>query len=310
MVKPVICADIGGSFIKFAVSAKPGQIKLLDKIATPNESWQALSQALVTLIEQWQSNYDRDSALAISTTGIVDHVADTVFAGNIRAYHTHQLRRELSQLLKRPVYIANDADCFTLAEAHLGKGSNLPIVLGAIVGTGIGGGLVINGKIIEGRGGVMAEWGHGPITRTEVSIHGRLIHLPRIRCGCGQTGCLDTLAGARGIERLHLQLHQQSLTSQQIMTLDKQSDVQAELTIQVWLAIVSEPLALMMNILSPSIVVVGGGLASEPELIARLDEQVKALILNPINAPLIVPGIFHQDGGLIGASLLGTVDLL
>lgn len=304
MVKPIICADIGGSFIKFAVSEKPGQIQFLDKIANPADNWQAFSQALLSLVDKWQSHYKSDSALAISTTGVVDNVEDTVFAGNIAAFRGHQIKQELSQLLKRPVYIANDADCFTLAETHLGAGKNHPIVLGAIIGTGVGGGLVIHGQIIEGRGGITAEWGHGPITRTEVAINGRTIHLPRVRCGCGQIGCLDTLGGARGIERLHLHLHQQSLTSEQIITLYKQSDVQAELTIKVWLAVMSEPLALTLNILGPSIVVVGGGLASEPELIARLDEKVKTMILNPIDSPLIVPGMFHQDGGLIGASLL------
>lgn len=303
-MKPIICADIGGSFIKFAVSEKPGQIKLLDKINNPAESWQAFSQALMTLIEKYQSDYDGDSALAISTTGVVDNMTDTVFAGNISAYRNHLIKQELSQLLRRPIYIANDADCFTLAETHLGAGKNRPIVLGVIIGTGIGGGLVIHGQIIEGRGGITAEWGHGPITRTEFCINGRSIHLPRVRCGCGQIGCLDPLGGARGIERLHLHFHQQALTSQQIITLYKQSDVQAEFTIKVWLDIVCEPLALTLNVLSPSIVVVGGGLASEPELIARLDEKVKTMILNPIDSPLIVPGMFHQDGGLIGASLL------
>lgn len=307
MSQPLICVDIGGSFIKLAFSDRPGQVHLLEQVANPATDWSQLVGTLKQLIHQWQTYFDVDSPLAISTTGVVDSQLDRVFAGNIPAYHNHAIKQELSKALKRTIYLANDADCFTLAETHFGHAQQLPIVLGAILGTGIGGGLVIHGQIIEGRAGICAEWGHGPITKTQVIVDGRMRQLPRILCGCGQSGCVDTLAGARGLERLHKHLHAQTLDSRAIIKAWHASESLACQTIDVWLQVLSEPLALTLNILGASRVVVGGGLASETALIAQLDSKVQKMILNPCSEALIVPGLFHQIGGLIGASILPSM---
>ncbi|MFM2485349.1 ROK family protein [Celerinatantimonas yamalensis] len=303
-LQPVICADIGGSFIKFGVSTAFGQVQFLEQRPNPATDWQALCHTLAELITCHRSQYPDDAPVAISTTGVVDRQQDRVTAGNISAYQGHRIQYELSQCLGRVVRVANDADCFTLAEALVGHAREQPIVLGAIIGTGIGGGLVINGQIIEGRNGITAEWGHAPITRTVITINHQPITIARQPCGCGQTGCLDTLAGARGLERLHQLLHHQTLDSRAIIKHWHAGQLQASQTIDGWLQIISEPLAYTLNILGASRVVVGGGLAEETALIRQLDRAVRLLTLTGTEQPLIVPGKFYQDGGLIGASLL------
>lgn len=300
-----ICADIGGSFIKFGLSSQAGAVMLIDQCPNPAHSWGDFVGALQQLIATHHASIAPDAPLAISTTGVVNSRSDTILAGNIPAFNGHKVTAELTDALKRPVVIANDADCFTLAESRLGKAHGCTIVLGAILGTGVGGGLVIDGNIIEGRGGITAEWGHGPITKTLVSsLSGEELTLPRLACGCGQVGCLDTYGGARGLERLHQWRHNVALSSREIMQQWHEKAPQALETLHLWLQIVSEPLAFTINILGVDKVVVGGGLASEEELIAQLDNAVRQLILTPTAEKLIEPGQFYHQGGLVGASFL------
>lgn len=301
----VFCADIGGSFIKFGLSVQQGEVTELARVATPTQSWEEFVLALQILIAEHGAEYPEETPLAISTAGLVSPQTGEVMATNIPGIAGHNLSAELSHALKRKVNVANDADCFALAEAHVGEGMGLPIVVGIILGTGVGGGIVFNGQLVRGHGGVTGEWGHGAITRTELILDNNLVKVPRLLCGCGQTGCLDMLGGARGMERLHHQLHQQTLTSQEILSGWQDDNTQAALTIEAWLQLVSEPLTLLVNIIGATKVVVGGGLASVPRLIAALDQRVRESTLHSYPQPLIVPGKFVSQGGLVGASVLG-----
>ncbi|MGA7585460.1 ROK family protein [Rouxiella badensis] len=301
----VFCADIGGSFIKFGLSRQQGEVTVLAKVATPTQSWDEFVLAMQMLLNEHGAEVAADAPLAISTAGLVSPQSGEVMATNIPSFTGHNLAAELTQILKRKVSVANDADCFALAEAHVGEGQGLPIVVGIILGTGVGGGLVFNGQLVRGHGGVTGEWGHGAITRTELLLDNKLVRVPRLLCGCGQSGCLDMLGGARGIERLHFELHQQTLTSHQIIEGWQAGSFQAVQTLNAWLALVSEPLTLMVNILGATRVVVGGGLASVIPLIAALDQRVRESTLHKYPQPLVVPGKFVNQGGLVGASVLG-----
>lgn len=303
----VFCADIGGSFIKFGISRRQGEVDELAKVATPTDSWSDFVAALQQLLADHQQEQPEDTPLAISTAGLVSPQSGEVMASNIPGFAGHNMAAELTHLLARKVSIANDADCFALAEAHVGEGQGLPIVVGLILGTGVGGGIIINGQLLRGHGGVTGEWGHGAITRTELLLDNRLVQLPRLLCGCGKIGCLDMYGGARGIERLHQQLHQQKADSHQIIQDWQDDEPQAMQTLQAWLLLVSEPLALLINIIGPSKVVVGGGLASVTPLITALDQQVRTATLHSYPQPLIVQGRFVDQGGLVGASVLGRL---
>lgn len=301
----VFCADIGGSFIKFGISRQQGDVTVLTKVATPTQSWDEFVLALQVLLTEHGSEVPEDTPLAISTAGLVSPQSGEVMASNIPCFAGHNLAAELTQQLKRKVSVANDADCFALAEAHVGEAMGMPVVIGIILGTGVGGGVVFNGQLVRGHGGVTGEWGHGAITRTELVIDNELVKIPRLPCGCGQAGCLDMLGGARGIERLHFELHQQTLDSFDIISGWEEGNVQASQTFKAWVMLVGEPLALMVNILGPTKVVVGGGLATVVPLIAALDQQVRSATLHNYPSPLIVPGKYATQGGLVGASVLG-----
>ena len=303
----VICLDLGGSFVKLGVMDAQQQLTILDQQKIPAQSWSDFTALTARMIAQHQQHFSADSPLAISTAGIVSPQSGEMFASNIPAFHRRNLSQALGELLQRKVIVHNDADCFTFAEARAGAGRNHKVVFGAILGSGVGGGLVADGRIISGQNGLTGEWGHGPITLTEVEIAGETLRLPRQACSCGQKGCLDSYGGARGLENLHRTLHQVSASSIDIIAGWQQKDLQAQRTIQVWLQLVSQPLAYTINITGASLVAVGGGLASVTPLINALNDQVQRYVLRSTSHPLVVPGSFAHNGGMIGAALLAQL---
>jgi len=300
-----MCFDIGGSFIKSGVLRADDTLQPIGSVAMPARDWSAFCQALHHQIADAAGLLTADSPVALSAAGVVDSRQDTILAGNISAFAGHQVSAELSRLLGRRVIIGNDADCFTLAEATTGAGQGADSVLGIILGSGVGGGLVINRQLITGAGGLTGEWGHGPITRTHFDYRGQRIELPRLACGCGQQGCLDTLGAARGIERLWLHLNQYAADSKQIVTDWLAGNKRAIQVITLWSELVSEVLAVVVNTLGPDRIVAGGGLTGVAPLLTLLDEQLRRRILRTTTQPLIVAGQHQQQGGLLGAGWLG-----
>ncbi|MTW13863.1 ROK family protein [Pseudoduganella eburnea] len=299
----ITCFDIGGTAIKCAVATADGKISELHRVPTPTKDFGAFTDAMRTLIVAGGLS----RGVAISIAGVIDPDDGRIKCANIPCIDGRTLAADLTAAFGLPVWIINDADSFALAEAHAGAGRGHPTVFGLILGTGVGGGLVIGGRLISGPGGFAGEWGHGPVAAQFAGTPPQSI--PRYRCGCGQTGCLDTVGSARGMERLHLALHQSPMDSREIIAAWQAGDASAERTISCFIDLLSGPLAMLVNTVGASILPVGGGLANSAPLIARLDQAVRAAILRKTGAPIIVPGQSGVEPGLIGAAWLGLEKL-
>ncbi|OBZ97124.1 N-acetylglucosamine kinase [Pararhizobium polonicum] len=296
----IVCFDIGGSAIKGAIAHSADRIEPLGRRPTPLDDFSAFVGTLRDVLAEAGGKPD---CVAISITGVVYPDTQAIKCANIPCIDGRKLSDELSASLGLPVLIANDADCFALAEAGAGAGRGHRIVLGAILGTGVGGGLVVDGKLINADGGFAGEWGHGPAVASMAGTPP--VAIPAFDCGCGQRGCVDTIGGARGMERLHQTLHGKTLTSQAITTLWLEGDAEADRTVDVLVDLVSSPLALTVNITGATIVPVGGGIANVSPLIAEIDKAVRSRILRKFDRPLVVPGECRVEPGLIGAAILG-----
>lgn len=299
----ITCFDIGGSAIKCAVATADGRIGDLHRVPTPAHDFAAFTAAMQALIDAGGAS----RGVAISIAGVIDPANGRIKCANIPCIDGRTLADDLAEALKLPVWIINDADSFALAEAQAGAGRGHANVFGLILGTGVGGGLVFQGQLIGGPGGFAGEWGHGPVAAQFAGTPPEAI--PRFQCDCGQTGCLDTVGGARGLERLHLALHRQALDSREIIAAWQSGDTAAERTVAGWTELLSGPLAMLVNTVGASILPVGGGLANSAPLIARLDQAVRAAILRKTDAPIIVPGQSGVEPGLIGAAWLGLEKL-
>ncbi|SEQ60281.1 N-acetylglucosamine kinase [Devosia sp. YR412] len=297
----ITCFDIGGSAIKAATASGSESLTPLGRVPTPLQDFAAFTAAIAQLVETGGAT--AGSPIAISITGVIDPDSGIATVANIPCLDGRPLAQDLGAVLQRPVLVANDADCFVLAEAHAGAGRGHRVVFGAILGTGVGGGMVVDGQLHRGAGGWAGEWGHGTIVATEVSVPPfKIAHFP---CGCGRIGCLDTVGGARGVEKLHKLLHGTELASLAIIEQWTAGDAAAAQTVDLYIQLVAQPLALVANIVGPDIIPVGGGLGNSAPLIARLDSAVRSRILRQTDRPLVVPAQLTADAGLIGAANLG-----
>jgi N-acetylglucosamine kinase len=296
----ITCFDIGGTTIKAATATGPNALATIGRVPTPRDDFDAFAAAIGMLIEQ--GGAPAGSPISISVTGVVDPETGITTVANIPCIDGRNLAGDLGSILGRRVLVANDADCFALAEAHAGAGQGHRVVFGAILGTGVGGGIVADGRLFRGGGGLSGEWGHGTAVATEVSV--APFEVPHFACGCGQSGCVDTVGGARGIERLHRLLHRVDLPSTAIVAAWQAGEPAATQTVDLHVELVSVPLALTVNIVGPDIIPVGGGLGNAHALVARLDEAVHGRILRRIDRPLVVPAQLTFDAGLIGAASL------
>ncbi|WP_439600663.1 ROK family protein [Devosia sp.] len=300
----IICIDIGGSGIKAALASSPSALTPLGRVPTPLDAFGAFVAAIRDIAGT--ADAPADTPIAISITGVVDPADGSITCANIPCIDGRRLSADLAAELGRPVFVANDADCFALAEASEGAGRGHRIVFGAILGTGVGGGIVIDGRIVTGAGGFAGEWGHGPVAAT--SAGDPPVAIPRFACGCGQAGCVDTVGAARGMERLHRHLHGAELSSTAIVDAWRAGDARAARTIEVQIDLLAGPLALVVNVIGASIVPVGGGLGRVPEFIALLDAAVRQRILRRLATPLVVPSRLTLEPGLVGAAILGFVE--
>jgi N-acetylglucosamine kinase len=285
----ILAFDIGGSRIRAATW--DGQtLAPLGEVPTPTQDRAAFVQAIQGLAKGQSAQ-----GLAISIAGVVDPDSGIGKVANIPAIDGLALTPLLTKATGLPVLVLNDADCFSLAEATLGAGRGQDTVFGIILGTGVGGGLVTHGRVLQGPGGFAGEWGHGPILRGPYAY----------ACGCGQTGCLDTIGGARGLERLHLDLHAKTQTAPEIIHEWASGAAMAAATVTLWRDLLSGPLAMVVNLVGAGIVPVGGGLGRVPDLVRTLDQAVRKQILRPAAKPLVVPAHCGVDAGLLGAALAG-----
>lgn len=284
----ILAFDIGGSRIKAA--AWDGALRPLGEVVTPLGDKAAFTEAVAGFVT------GTEKGIAISIAGVVDPETGVGKVANIPAIDGLKLGPELEAATGLPVQVLNDADCFALAEAMQGAGRGHRSVFGVILGSGVGGGLVIGGQVVTGAGGYAGEWGHGPVIRGEFAF----------QCGCGQVGCVDTVGSARGLERLHRKRTAELLGSEAIIAAWMAGEAEAGETMALWRDLVSGPLAMVVNMVGADVVPVGGGLSRAPGLVAYLDEAVRVRILRKTRGPLLVPAECGADAGLLGAAMAGV----
>ena len=297
-----LCADIGGSFVDMGIVDRSGAVSDRARFPTPLHDWDAFVALFRDTFAAHAEMLAPDSPLCLALAGLIDPNTGALTSANIPSLHGRAVVAELSAAIGRPVSVINDADAFALAEATLGAGQGHRRVFGIILGTGVGGGLVEDGQVLIGTHGIGGEWGHGAVMVDSPIAPGSV---PVFACGCGRIGCLDTIGGARGLERLHQGLHQKVLDSRAIIDAWQAGDVDAGRTVDCFIDLLSGPLAMLVNTVGASILPVGGGLSNSAPLIARLDKAVRAAILRKTDSPIVVPGQSGAEPGLIGAAWLG-----
>lgn len=287
------CFDIGGSHIRAALSAGPGRLEPHAVTKTPGDDYAAFRRAIAGLLPAARP---RLSGVALSVTGVMTEDG-RMHCANIPCLDGQVLAADLAADLGLTVTVTNDADAFALGEALAGAGLGHRVVFAVILGSGIGGALVIDGRLVAGAG----EWGHGTILATAAGRPPRAV--PHVACGCGRSGCVNTVGGARGLERLHRLIAGADLASHEILAAWRRGE--ADATIDAWLDLVAPPLAYALNITGATIAPVGGGLAGAEDLVDALDRATRDLTLARHRHNVLVPSADSDRAAMTGAAAFG-----
>ncbi len=231
--------------------------------------------------------------LGIGTPGAIEPATGAIKNSNTTCLNSRPLRDDLTRILKRELRMANDANCFALAEATLGAGAGLPVVMGLILGTGVGGGVVIHGKVLNGLQGIGGEWGHNPLCGESHP------------CYCGRLGCIETVLAGPSLERFYRESGGASIRLPEIARLARTGEPQAVATLERLRDKFGEAIAAIINILDPDAVVIGGGVGNIDLLYAaETREAVRRFVFNPTLDTKILRPKLGDSAGVFGAALL------
>jgi len=207
-------------------------------------------------------------------------------------------RTDLEASLGQPVRLANDANCLALSEAKDGAGAGAANVFAVIIGTGCGGGVVVNGHLVEGANGLAGEWGHIPLPWPLPEEN------PGPKCWCGLHGCLETWISGSGFARDFHAVTGRSLKGEEIISAMRAGDAEAEACFDRWIRRLAQALAVVVNILDPDVFVFGGGMSNVPEIYSRLPSRIEPLVFTDRWEARFVPARWGDSSGVRGAAYL------
>lgn len=294
--------DVGGTKIEIEVFDRELNSVWKKRVATPQDSYQSFLTAFVALVQEADNQFQTKGEIGVGIPGIVDIKHKSVYTTNINVAKNKPFIRDLEDKLNRTIHVNNDANCFALSEALHPDFSAYNNVLGVILGTGLGGGLVINQAIVSGANGCGGEIGHLRLPVDVLDILGR--DMPSVACGCGLSGCCERYISGTGFAWLYQHFYQESLTSPEIISRYYEKEAKAVAHIDRYLEILAAYLGNLLMIIDAELIVMGGGLSNFNEIYQAIPQRLPKYILKQMKVPKIEKARFGDSGGTRGAALL------
>jgi len=290
--------DLGGTKIEVIALGGDGSPLLRHRVPTPAGDYPRILQSVVDLVCFVETELGRKGTVGIATPGAVSRSTGYIKNSNSTVLNGRPLDRDLSRKLGRPIRIENDANCFALSEAVDGAAARERVVFGVILGTGVGGGIVVNKELIAGRNKIAGEWGHNPLPWTaDYERQGAA-------CYCGRLGCVETFLSGAGLTREYRLRTGVDLTPPEIVFASASGDDKAAECLDVYQNRLARGLAGVINGLDPDIIVLGGGLSNLAQLYTRLPNLVsKHAFSDCVDTP-IVRAVHGDSSGVRGAAWL------
>lgn len=298
--------DIGGSKIALGVFDDTRRLQWEKRVATPKDSYQTFLTTITQLVAEADERFGGQGSVGIGIPGMPETADGTLYAANVPAASGKPLRKDLSARLARDVRLDNDANCFALSEAWDDEFRQYPIVMGLILGTGVGGGIVANGQTLKGRSYITGEFGHIRLPVDAMTLMG--FDFPLTRCGCGKLGCIENYLSGRGFAWLYQHYYHQSLSSPEIIARWEQGDAQAKAHVERYADLLAVCLGNILTIVDPDLLVIGGGLSNFAALTSLLAERLPPHLLPVARIPRIERARHGDAGGMRGAAFLHLTD--
>ncbi len=272
-----IGVDLGGTKTEVAVLDPAGAIILRERVPTPPD-YEGIIQTIAALVRRAEAGLPGPATVGIGIPGTLSPASGLVKNANTQALIGRPLDRDLASLLGRDIRVENDANCFALSEAADGAGAGHAVVFGVIIGTGCGGGIVVDGRVLPGRNRIAGEWGHTPLPWPRGDEY------PQPRCWCGQHGCLELYLAGPGLER--------DGGAMDPAARHRHADRLAR------------GLAVITNLLDPDVIVLGGGVSNLDHLYTEVPALMAQYVFSDVAVTRVVKATHGDSSGVRGAAWL------
>jgi fructokinase len=293
--------DLGGTKVEGAVlkSASDPQVLFRDRLPTEShKGYDHILGQIKKVVDKMEATMGyKPVKIGIATPGTLDPGLGLMKNSNSTSLNGKPLKKDLEKLLGVELSMANDANCFALAEANMGAAKdqypNAKVVFGVIMGTGVGGGVVVDGKVINGLQGIGGEWGHNFLDESGGP------------CYCGKSGCVEKVLAGPALEKYYASISGQSKSLKEVYALYKEGvDPYARQTMERLTRFFGLALSVVINILDPDVIVIGGGVGNIDIIYSEGRESLKKYIFNNrLDTPVIKPKL-GDSAGVFGAAFL------
>lgn len=295
--------DLGGSKIAGVVLDTGDCVVAERRIQTPQGEYAATVAAVAELVSALE--YDAGMTglpVGIGTPGSVVPATGRIHNANSQCLNGQPLPLDLETALKRPVRVANDADCLALSENHDGAAAGATSVFAVILGTGVGGGIVVKGRLLAGRNGLAGEWGHMPLPWPSVE------ELDVTTCWCGLNNCLETWLSGPGLLADYRRRGGRAASARVVVSYAEAGDASAAAVLNNWFQRLARGLAQVINLLDPHAIVIGGGLSGIDRLYAEVPRLWREFVFSDEIVTPLRPAQHGDASGVRGAARLWSPD--
>ena len=293
-----IGVDLGGTKTESIIIDKDGnEIERLRKDTPKN--YNGTIDTICDLVSHLEKKFEKKCKIGIGTPGALSNETNCIKGGNSTWLNGRPLKKDIELRLNREIFLENDANCFALSEAYDGAGSSEEIVFGVILGTGVGGGLVINKKIISGYNNISGEWGHN-----QMSI-GSNDKWNRHDCYCGKKGCIETYLSGTGFSKHFYDQYNINLDAKIIQKNANEGDEKSLEFIYQYLDYLARGLSQVINIVDPGVIVLGGGVSNMKQIYDNINSKLKKYVFSDTVNTKVLKNKFGDSSGVRGAASLG-----
>ncbi|MBK7081201.1 MAG: ROK family protein [Betaproteobacteria bacterium] len=290
--------DLGGTKIEIVALDAQGRELLRRRVPTPQGDYAATVAAVAALVAGVELELGGRGSVGIGTPGSISRATGLLRGSNSVCLNGRPFRQDLANALGREIRITNDANCFALSEASDGAGAGAAVVFGAILGTGVGAGIVVRGVVLDGPNAIAGEWGHNPLPWP------RDDERPGAMCFCGRPGCIETWVSGTGIERDHRQVAGAALKAPEIVARAAAGDAACAATLSRYEERLARSLAHVINLLDPDVVVLGGGMSNVLRLYAEVPLLWGPWVFSDRVDTRLVRNLHGDSSGVRGAAWL------
>ena len=294
--KMKIGVDLGGSKIEAILLDESGAQLWRERVPTPRNDYAAILQATVDLVHAAENFANASCSVGLGTPGSVSPATGLMRNSNTQCLNGKALQRDLEGMMERPLRIANDANCFALSEAVDGAGAGGKVVFGVILGTGVGGGIVVDKHVLLGANAISGEWGHNPL-HTDAEYE-----LPL--CYCGRHGCVETWLSGPGLAADHARVTGLKVEAPEVVARAAAGDADSDATLVRYEKRLAQALAAVINIVDPDVIVLGGGLSNIERLYRNVPKLWAAHIFSDTVRTRLARNRHGDSSGVRGAAWL------